>query len=93
MKFLLRLQVRAGAGAELNLSKPTNCWNSLSRRWSALLDQCLRAPVEIWDPELLKCLSQVPLGAEETDLPVHRNQVEEWKVPLQAREISLRSLN
>ena len=41
--------------------------------------------MEIWDPELLKCLSQVPLGAEETDLPVHRNQVEEWKVPLQAQ--------
>ena len=26
MKFLLRLQVRAGAGAELDYPKPTNCW-------------------------------------------------------------------
>lgn len=85
MEFLLRLQVRAGAGAELDYPKPTNCWNSLSLCWSALLYQCLRAPLEIWDPELLRCLSQVPLGAEETDLPVHRSQVEEWKVPLQAQ--------
>ena len=41
--------------------------------------------MEIWDPELLKCLIQVPLGAEKTDLPVHRGQVEQWKGLLQAQ--------
>ena len=36
MKFLLGLQVRAGAGVELNYPKPTNCWNSLSLHWLGL---------------------------------------------------------